>query len=45
MIQIKELVKHIRCELDDAEEYAAAGARYMEEDRQLGEMYMQLARE
>lgn len=45
MKKIKELVKHIKSELDDAEEYAENSLMYRDEDPALAEMYMQLAKD
>lgn len=45
MKKIRELVEAISEELNDAEKYATKAIAYKEEDSQLGDMYINLARQ
>ena len=45
MRKIKKLVGHMKDELHDAEHYARDAVSTKDEDRSLGDLYIQLARE
>ena len=42
---IKDLVRHMKAELDDAEEYAEDALRYRDSDPKLADMFTKLAKE